>query len=118
MSTVSAVNVSRDLITTNSRQPDPAPRSSGSSIGAFAYHSVNVDGNGNVVVVVQAGGMCAQGSVNAARDGGIFDDGDVGTYCYLTTNSRDVNNWSVMVAKTRDGAGRGMTYTAGSGGGH
>lgn len=118
MSIVSTVSVLPNASSSPLSQPKNKPGTSGASTVSWNFLGVYADDNSNVVVAMQAGSNRDGGKLDGAKDGGVFDAGTIGTYCYLTTDSKDANNWSVRVRTVKDGAGKGVTYTASSGGGH
>jgi hypothetical protein len=99
-------------------QPSKAPDSSGRSAVSFGFYGVYTNGSDQTVVVLRAGSNRSnECSVNDNSNGGIFPGGDVGVYCELTTDTNDLNNWTVMASGPEDEEGTGITFVAGTGGG-
>lgn len=116
MSTVTSVSVSAAKPTVSANN---GVKTSGSSTGSFSFLGQTTDARGNLIVVVQSTGNCdgSKCSVNASSNGGIFPAGSTGVYCIMNTNSTDTNNWTVRARTDKDGAGTGITFVSGTGGG-
>lgn len=90
---------------------------SGTSTEPFSYVGTQTDRAGNVSVIIQARDVMSATGLTADGAGGVFDPGSGGTYCFLNLGAVSNQNWTVRVRTSRDGAGGGVTYSAGTGGG-
>lgn len=116
MSTVTSVSVSATKPTVSANS---GVKTSGSSTGSFTFVGQMTDARGHLIVVVQSSGNSdgSKCSVNSSSNGGIFPAGSTGPYCIMNTSSTDTANWTVRARTDKDGAGTGITFVSGTGGG-
>ncbi len=98
----------------NLNQTSPTVTTAGTSDGGFRFYGVI--GAANCTVVLTASSNRTTPTLNSTSNGIIADPGTIGTYLLLTTDSANANNWTVRARTTKDGAGNGITFTAGTGG--
>lgn len=121
MSTVTSVSVQSSAPTVST--PPAGWRgvtTSGTSNGGFAFFGCYTDArSNNCVIVFKAGSNrdSTKCTVDTNKDGGVFPSGTTGAYCLLFTSQTDLWNWTVKVRTDVDGAGKGVVFTGGNGGG-
>ncbi len=100
-------------------QPRNGVSSSGTSEIKWTFKGT-YSANDQCHVVIQAEkGRNGRGSnVNSAKSGGVFPEGQDGTYCELTLEENDLDNWTVSVATDKDvSAEKEVIFRGGTGGG-
>jgi hypothetical protein len=106
------------------QQPGNGVRSSGSSLGDFTFYGVYVDeASKNCGVILRSRSNRSQRNssvyvYNGRSVGGQFPDGEDSVWCMVLTNQADLNNWTIIARTDRDPVGGGITFIAGTGGGH
>lgn len=114
MSTVISVSV-KSACHAPLQQPAGGCSQSGSSEIKWGFKGVYT-AHGQCVVVVEAGARRDAKNCTVDDDGGIFPGGTDGSFCELTLQTGDLDNWAVKVATDKDKLkGKHVVFQAGSG---
>ncbi len=112
MSTVTAAKI----VTSAPANQDTKPVSvSGTSAIPFQFVSAVLSGGFANVYLRCTSGSLATAAPSATGDCAVVTSGTVGSIVQITTNSTNVQNWTVRVRPTSAGTTTGQTFTSGTG---